>query len=151
MRCINYLLTYLLQRYETFKLNRPNDSLLKILVHLTKNHVSLDAVNLYYSGTLWNWKRLSSIGSCISSCRLQRWTDSVSVAHVSLDAVHLLLELGPLGVHARDNVADVADDRREDENCDEELDDDEDVLNRKESPWSTDRPRGVKRYVMGHG
>jgi len=48
--------------------------------------------------------------------------------HVSLDSVHLLLELGSLSVHARDDVADVADDRGEDEDGDEELDHDEDVL-----------------------
>ena len=52
----------------------------------------------------------------------------VDVNHVSLDAIHLFLELGPLGVHARDDVADVADDGGEDQDGDEELDDDEDVL-----------------------
>lgn len=51
-----------------------------------------------------------------------------SSRHVSLDTVHLLLELGAFGVHARDDVADVSDDRCEDENRDEEFDNDEDVL-----------------------
>ena len=48
--------------------------------------------------------------------------------HVLLDAVHLLLELGPRRVHVGDHAAHVAHDGGEDEHADEEVDDDEEVL-----------------------
>ena len=52
----------------------------------------------------------------------------LSELHITLDAVHFLLEDRALGVHVRDHAADVTDDRGEDQHADEEVSDDEDVL-----------------------
>jgi len=65
----------------------------------------------------------------------------ITLLHVSLDSVHLLLKLGSLGVHARDDVADITDDRSEHKNCDQKLDDDENVL--EDGSWM--------RNVTHHG
>ena len=90
--------------------NSPNNVLLEILMDFTQNHVSLVRVL-----STVNFRRaLSRHLSAVTSSG-EGGLGETDDDHVSLDAVHLRLELGPLGVHARYDVADVADDRREDE------------------------------------
>ena len=48
--------------------------------------------------------------------------------HVAFDTVEPLLKLGALRVHVRNHAADLADDRREDEDAREEVDDEETIL-----------------------
>ena len=70
-------------------------------------------------------------------------TRNLVVAHVRLCAVQQPLELQPVGVAIRNDVAHLADDRREDEHADEVADDREDVS-------ATGRKRGERSVVRFH-
>ena len=72
----------------------------------------------------------------------------VALVHVLLDAVHAILKLVSRRVHVRYRVADVADDRREDEHADEKVEYDESVLGvgRRFGRFA-DRRQGLRRPV----